>query len=253
LTPGPHVHSQLDSLHGSELPAAPGHIDERIKEIFFHFAATSKPKNCITADDIRDLVLRWAQKHNHKNLHINRPKVLAMMRKIDLDRSGCIGYMEFLWFVLQLLKEKELLKQQELAAMESIEEEETIVSWGEGADKLSEGIVPAKDSFRRVRSLKAIKIPRFTAITAAVVFPGLAKTKVSDGKTDSKAVSKNATAHDNHAKYAIGHEEQANVEDVNGNNRLEACHQSKNQSHLRRNHDAISSSHPEMIDIHTQG
>ena len=55
---------------------------------------------------IRHLVLAWAKSHGHEHFSLSRPKLLSMMRIVDDDRSGSIGFREFRNFAQLCLAEK---------------------------------------------------------------------------------------------------------------------------------------------------
>ena len=56
---------------------------------------------------ILKVIQKWAATHGHKDFHLNRPKLLSMMRFVDDDRSGKISFREFQRFGCECIEEHE--------------------------------------------------------------------------------------------------------------------------------------------------
>merc|ERR1711871_1246618 len=76
--------------------------EEKIEEMFKTWAGSDDK---ITDKEILKQITSWSYAHGHKEFHIDRPKLLAMMRLVDDDRNGSINKQEFRHFALSCMKE----------------------------------------------------------------------------------------------------------------------------------------------------
>ena len=88
-------------------PDGEGRAEQHIEQLFNDWASASDPVFSVTTTDIRHQILAWVKEKGLDHFTINRPKLLAMMRGIDADRSGYIGLAEFNDFVLQTIDERQ--------------------------------------------------------------------------------------------------------------------------------------------------
>ena len=51
------------------------------------------------------MLLDWMHDHGFENFEMSRPKLMAMMRLVDDDRSGSIGFREFRHFATVCIDE----------------------------------------------------------------------------------------------------------------------------------------------------
>ena len=81
--------------------------DKEYNKLFTKWAGQSYPGDHITNADIRRLLLDKMDKMGYDNFEMSRPKLMAMMRLVDDDRSGSIGFREFRHFATMCIAERD--------------------------------------------------------------------------------------------------------------------------------------------------
>merc|ERR1711871_182405 len=81
--------------------------DEKIEAIFRSWAGGD---DAITDYEIMTELTKFADEHDHMEFHMDRPKLLAMMRLVDDDRNGSLEKGEFRKFVIDCIAKEESKK-----------------------------------------------------------------------------------------------------------------------------------------------
>jgi hypothetical protein len=82
--------------------------EHAINELFTAWSKTKSWTEQITNSDIQLIWHQWGVRNGDDHtVDLNRPKLLAMMRLVDDDRSGAITFSEFRRFVLGIVEERE--------------------------------------------------------------------------------------------------------------------------------------------------